>query len=95
MHVIAKKALEEFGRIHPSAKSALEAWYKVISKSTFSSFNDVRETFRSADYVNPHTIFDIGGNNFRIIASIHYNRQKIYIRHVFTHSEYDRWSKSK
>lgn len=75
------------------ARPALEAWYKIASRSNFASFDDMRRTFRTADYVNPFTIFDVGGNKFRIIAAIHYNRQKIYIRHVFTHAEYDRWSK--
>ncbi len=95
MHVIAKKALEDFWKSHPTAKAPLEAWYKVVSRSHFANFSEVRETFRAADYADPYTIFDIGGNNFRLIAVIHYNRQKVYIRHVFTHAEYDRWCKQK
>lgn len=93
MHVIAKKALADFWKIHPAARSPLESWYRVVSISSFSSFADVREAFRSVDYADSFTIFDIGGNSFRLIASIHYNRQKVYIRHVFTHTEYDRWCK--
>jgi mRNA interferase HigB len=46
------------------------------------------------DYGAPYTVFDVGGNSFRVIAVIHYNRQKLYIREVFTHAEYDRWSKA-
>ena len=46
----------------------------------------------SADYVPPYTIFDVGGNKYRIVTAIHYNRRKVYIRHVLTHAEYDRWS---
>jgi mRNA interferase HigB len=95
MHVIAKKALEDFWKIHPIAKSPLESWYRIVSRSNFESFSDVREAFRSADHADSYTIFDIGGNSFRIIAVIHYNRQKVYIRQVFTHSEYDRWCKQK
>lgn len=91
MHIIAKKALEEFWRIHPVAKSSLESWYKLISRSSFATFNELRGTFPSADHVAPYTIFNAGGNNFRIITAIHYNRQKVYIRHVLTHAEYDRW----
>ena len=51
MHVIAKKALEDFWNIHPAAKSPLESWYRIVSRSHFESFSDVRETFRSADYL--------------------------------------------
>jgi mRNA interferase HigB len=51
--------------------------------------------FASADNVEGLTVFDIGGNKFRLITSIHYNRPKVYIRAVLTHAEYDRgnWKK--
>jgi mRNA interferase HigB len=53
----------------------------------------LRETFPSADQVGKLTVFNIGGNKVRLIAAIHYNRKKIYVRAVLTHSEYDeqRW----
>ena len=44
----------------------------------------------SADYVDPFMVFNIGGNKYRLIAVIHYNRRKVYIRQVLTHAEYDR-----
>lgn len=94
MHVISKKALEAFWLKHPMAKSPLEAWYRLVNMSSFDNFADVRQSFNSADYVTPYTVFDVGGNNFRVIAVIHYNRQKLYIREVFTHAEYDRWNKA-
>ncbi|MEO6917527.1 MAG: type II toxin-antitoxin system HigB family toxin [Collimonas sp.] len=78
----------------PSAKQSLLAWYRLISTSSFASFADIKKSFNSADYVVPHTIFDAGGNNFRMITAIHYNRQKLYIREIFTHAEYDRWNKN-
>ncbi|SFU34713.1 mRNA interferase HigB [Nitrosomonas eutropha] len=56
----------------------------------FADFNDLRGTFASADYVDGLTVFNIGGNKYRLIASIHYNRHKVYIRAVLTHEEYDR-----
>ncbi|GKT10950.1 type II toxin-antitoxin system HigB family toxin [Desulforhabdus sp. TSK] len=93
MHVISKKAIVSFWRVHPAARSPLESWYRVVSKSRFENFSDIRQAFGSADYVAPYTIFDIGGNNFRVITVIHYNRQKLFIREVLTHAEYDRWSK--
>lgn len=94
MHVISKKALEVFWLKHPTAKSPFEAWYRLVSTSSFDNFADVKQSFNSADYVPPYTVFDVGGNNFRLIAVIHYNRQKLYIREVFTHGEYDRWNKA-
>ena len=92
MQVISRRALREFWEIQPPAKDPLSAWFRVMERSKFADFNAVKGTFGAADYVAPYTIFDVGGNKFRIIAAIHYNRERIYIRHVFTHPDYDRWS---
>lgn len=93
MHVISKKALEAFWSKHPAARAPLEAWYRIVKASSFETFVEVKRSFNSADYVPPYTVFDVGGNNFRVIAVIHYNRQKLYIRDVLTHRAYDDWSK--
>ncbi len=93
MHVISKKALEDFWLKHPASKSPQEAWYRLVNTSSFDTFLEVRKAFNSADYVPPYIVFDVGGNNFRVIAAAHFNRQKLYIREVFTHTEYDHWSK--
>lgn len=65
-------------------------WYAVISKTDFESFAGLKRAFCSVDKVGKFTVFDIGGNKFRLIAAIHYSRKKVYIRHVLTHAEYDR-----
>lgn len=93
MHVISKKALEVFWLKHPVAKVPLEAWYRLVSTSSFDTFLEVKQAFNSADYMPPYIVFNVGGNNFRVISVIHFNRQKLYVREVFTHTEYDRWSK--
>jgi len=93
MRVISRRALREFREIHPQAKDPLSAWFRVMERSKFADFNAVKGTFGAADYVAPYTIFNVGGNKFRIITAIHYNRERIYVRYVFTHPEYDRWSK--
>ncbi len=89
MHVISKKKLREFREQYPRAKSALEQWYQVARNAEWESFADVRKTFNTADQVGKFTVFDIGGNKFRLIAVIHFDRGKIYVRHVLTHAEYD------
>ena len=93
MHIITRKRLNEFAENHPEIKSALAHWYQTAKRGKFSNFAHLRETFTSADQVGKLTVFNIGGNRVRLIAAIHYNRQKIYIRAVLTHSEYDeeRW----
>jgi mRNA interferase HigB len=80
----------EFARIHPDARAPLNAWLTIVRKTDYTSFADLRMTLPSADQVDRFTVFNIGGNKFRLIAAIHYNRKKIYIRHVLTHAEYDR-----
>ena len=94
MHVISKHALAAFWLKHPAARVPLEAWYRLVKTSNYLSFQEIKKTFSSADYVPPFVVFDVGGNNFRVIGAIHYDRQKLYTREVFTHAEYDRWSKA-
>lgn len=80
----------EFARTHPDALAPLNAWFTIVRKTDYTSFADLRATFPSADQVSRFTVFNIGDNKFRLIAAIHYNRKKLYIRHVLTHAEYDR-----
>ncbi len=95
MHIITRKRLLEFANKHPDCSTALESWYRIVKRTEFNSFNELRQTFPSADQVGNLTVFNIGGNKARLIAAIHYNTQRIYIRHILTHKEYDRgaWRK--
>lgn len=97
MHVLSKPALTIFWKTHPEAKSSLQSWFKIMQRETFSDFNDLRATFPSADYIDGLTVFNIGGNNYRLITSINYNCKKVFIKAVLTHSEYDRgkWKQRK
>jgi len=90
VHVISKKKIHDFVKIHPNSRSSLFSWYKIVENTNFGSFNELRTVFPSADQVGKFTVFNISGNNFRLIAAVHYNRTKIYIRHILTHAEYDR-----
>ena len=78
------EALERVRGKHPDTKSSLARWYGIMRKSRFLNFAQLRETFPGADQVEKLTVFNIGGN-----------RNKIYIRHVLTHQEYDagKWKK--
>lgn len=89
MHVITRKRLNEFAATHPHATSALQHWYTLMKSGAFHSFVELRQTFPAADQVGKLTVFNIGGNTVRLVAAIHYNRQKVYIRAVLTHEEYD------
>jgi len=89
VHVITRKRLNDFAEKHPASRSALSHWYRLVKRGAFRSFAHLRETFPSADLVGNLTVFNIGGNKVRLIAALHYNRQKVYIRAVLTHAEYD------
>lgn len=95
MHVITKKRIIEAIRNHSNCSSALSGWYKVIEMNRFTSFSELKKAFNSVDKIGALYVFDIGGNKLRLIASIHFNRQKLYIRHILTHKEYDdgKWRK--
>ena len=73
----------------------LEDWFRKASLCDATSFPALRNTFNFADYVDGFTIFDVGGNQYRIAAVIHYDKQRIYVRSVMTHREYDKnlWRK--
>ena len=95
MHIITRKRLLEFAKKHPNCAAALESWYRIVKRTDFNSFIELRQAFPSADIVDRLTVFNIGGNKARLIAAIHYNTHRVYIRHVLTHEEYDRgfWRK--
>ena len=90
MHVITRKRLNEFAEVHTETRTALAKWYQLMRKTEFSSFAELRAVFPSADQVGKLTVFNVGGNKVRLVAAIHYNRKRIYIRAVLTHEEYDR-----
>lgn len=92
MHVISRKALRLFWEQHPDSQTALGRWFKVMRQTDFSNLAELRAVFPSVDKVDDWVVFNIGDNKYRLIASIHFNRGKVSIRHVLTHQEYDRGS---
>jgi mRNA interferase HigB len=93
MHIISIKMLSEFWQKHPEAEKALREWHSVVERTEFRDFNHVREFFNSADYVPPYTVFDICGNNYRMVVIVRYRFKKIFVHKVMTHREYDDWNK--
>jgi len=89
MHIISRKALREFWETHPGSEGPLIRWYTIVRKTDFKDFNELRRTFPSADWVDSLVVFNVGGNKYRLIAAIHFNRGRVYIRHVLTHEDYD------
>ena len=90
MHVITQKRVWEAKERYPTAASALDGWYRLIKSNRFGSFEELRRVFPSVDRVGDKYIFDISGNQLRLIANIHFRAQRLYIREILTHAEYDK-----
>ena len=91
MHVISKKALSDFYAVHDRARDPMLAWHGVMAKSTFANFGELRRAFNSVDRVGDFHVFDIAGNHYCVICAIHFDAGRVYIRHVLTHNDYNRW----
>lgn len=91
VEIINESELHGFAKKHSKARKPLANWIQVTKAATWKTFAAVRETFRSADYVKEQVVFDIGGNKYRLISSIDYPAQRVYILDMMTHAEYDRW----
>jgi len=96
MWVVSLKRLREFWAIHPKAEVPLRGWYTQTLAADWQTFSDLRATFPSADLVGNCTVFNIGGNNFRLIARVFFRSHKVYVLRVMTHVQYDRddWAAS-
>lgn len=91
MQVISFAMIRDFIAKHADADVALRDWYKRTVKANWNSFADIKQTFNTVDYVgNDRYVFDIKGNNYRIIAIILFINKKVYMRFVGTHEEYDK-----
>ena len=95
MHVIKRSKIEEFTKKYPQTKQALLSWLIEAEHARWTCINDIRERYKTADSpTDHHVIFDIKGNQFRLIVRIHYASEKtqgtIYVRWFGTHADYDR-----
>ncbi len=90
MVIITKGAIHDFADKNPNALSSLNDWYEKTKLSSWQNLSAVKKTFNSVDAIgNDRYVFNIGGNNFRIIAMIHFSIRTLYIRAIVTHKQYD------
>jgi|SRR5271165_5565508 len=95
MRVIKNSRLAEYGKKYSRASSSLKIWRTVTRGAVWESFEDVKNTFRSADQITLPSghrvvVFKFGGGGFRLITAIHFNRGIVYIRKFKTHAEYSK-----
>jgi mRNA interferase HigB len=89
MRIVAKRTLREFWERYPDAEDPLLAWYREVEKEDWTKSSDVKDKFRSASFVGDHVVFNIKGNDYRLVVKINYPHRVIYVRFVGTHKEYD------
>ncbi len=91
MRIVSRKKLIEHYEKHSTSKIALEDWYQKVSKAKWINLNQLKNDFLSADYIgNNRVVFNIKGNDYRLVAIIIYISQKVYVRWIGTHAEYDK-----
>jgi mRNA interferase HigB len=91
MRVLTKKRLREYWEVHPQAEQPLKRWHDYVQKAEWSSPADVKRDYATADTLpGNRVVFNIGGNNYRIVAKLEYRFQDVYVRFIGTHAEYDR-----
>lgn len=91
MRIVARKTLVLFYRRHADAETALEEWFERATDAQWDCFADMKKDFNSVDSVgNKHFVFNIKGNDYRLIAVVKFRIKIIYIRHICTHAEYDK-----
>jgi mRNA interferase HigB len=91
LRVIAKKVLREFCFKHPDSEQQLKSWYNEAEKAVWKNTHDIKEEYPSASILGDNRIiFNIKGNNYRLIVRINFQYQMVWIRFIGTHSEYDR-----
>jgi mRNA interferase HigB len=90
LRLISRKAIVTFGRSHPQAISPLDAWYRSVLRARWQNLAEARKVLPHADPVDGLTVFNIGGNKYRLVARVNYRTRKVFIRAILTHAEYDK-----
>ncbi len=91
MRIVTYKRIKEFTEKHAASENALNFWYHTVTAKQWNNLNDIRQAFNSVDYAgNNRYVFNIKGNDYRLVAIISFNAKKVYIRFIGTHSDYDR-----
>jgi len=95
MRLVGKDILLAFIQKYPEARSSLTAWKQTMEANNFKHFNGLKQTFGTADYVRPYTVFNIAGNKYRLVGVINYQIALVAVERILTHAEYDKgkWRK--
>ncbi|HBK24160.1 MAG TPA: type II toxin-antitoxin system HigB family toxin [Planktothrix sp. UBA10369] len=90
MHLISIRNLRTDTAKYPDIKKQIDEWYAVVRHANWQNLEDVRRIYRDAEAVSNFTVFNIKGNNYRLIVGINYEEQIVYYKYFLTHAEYDK-----
>lgn len=93
MHVISKRPFVEAVRKYPNQRQSIMDLYRVLSKANVGTPHDMKNIFPTLDnfkYKDKWWVIDIGGNHLRLMAFIQFSQNRIFVKHIVTHAEYDK-----
>jgi mRNA interferase HigB len=95
MRLITRLRLRQYAALHPLAQASLERWRRIVEAADWKTPQDVRKSWKSVDFVRVKSgravaVFNIAGSNFRLIAAVHYDCQKVFILRFYPHHEYSK-----
>jgi len=90
VRVIGRKALRDFGKVHPDATPSLSNWFKTTRKARWKNLAELRNDFGGADQVGRRTVFNIAGNKYRLVARVNYRSRRTFIVHILKHEKYEK-----
>lgn len=90
LKIISNSALKSFAAKNPQAEGPLQGWRRVIEKNQFANWAALKAAFNTVDKVGDLTVFDVGGNKYRLIAFVRFEKQIVYVKAVLHHRDYDK-----
>ena len=90
LRIISRRALRDFIRFHSDAEAALAVWAREVENAVWQTPVDAKRTFNDVSIVGDKTVFNIAQNRYRLVAWVAYRAQKIFIKAIMTHKDYDK-----
>ena len=91
VRIVTEKRIRDCIEREPRSTDAMWHWVDVIESATWRNPGELKRTFGSASFVGDLTVFNAGGNKYRIAAFVHYRKQIVFIKRIGIHEDYDKW----